>query len=208
MEKNTALTPTESLQIISSMINTVQKRFSENGFLYLLWGWLVFFCGIAQFILLHFFKYPYHSAVWSLTWVALIFQIIYLKKKKASSAVKTYTDSIIGYIWISFLILMAVILSQFMHVEWNVMLSLVIPILLALYGLPVFLCGALLRFRPLIIGAICCWILSVFAGFISYEYQILLIPAAMVVAWIIPGYILRKKFSEQEKDQPALQQTA
>ena len=204
MEKNPALTPTESLQIISNMINTVQKRFSENGFLYLLWGWLVFFCGIAQFILLHFFNYPYHSAVWSLTWLALIFQIIYLKKKKATSTVRTYADSIIGYIWLSFIILMAVIFSQLFHVEWKTMASLVIPILLALYGLPVFLSGILLRFRPLIIGAICCWILSITAGFISYEYQILLIPAAMVVAWIIPGYILRKKFSEQEKVQPIL----
>ena len=205
MEKNPELTPSESLQIISGMINTVQKRYSENGFLYLFWGWLVFFCGITQFILLHFFAYPYHYMIWMVTWLGLIFQIFYLRKKRTETRVRTYADTIIGYVWMSFLILMIVIFFQLSHLSIEMKELLIMPVLLALYGLPVFLSGIILRFRPLIAGGICCWILSITASVISYEYQLLLIPVAMIVAWILPGYILRKKFSEESNSREAVQ---
>lgn len=202
MENKPEFTPTESLQLISDMINSVQKRYSDNGFLYLFWGWLVFFCGVTQFILFHFFEYPYHYMVWMLTWAGLIFQIFYLRKKKSSERVKTYADRIIGYVWLSFAILMFSIFYQLSHMDTKLMILHIMPVMLALYGLPVFLSGIILKFRPLIIGGICCWLLSFIASFVSYEYQLLFIPAAMVVAWIIPGYILRKKFSDQLKDAP------
>lgn len=35
--------PKDSLQLIDQMINQAKNRFSENGFLYLLWGWLILF---------------------------------------------------------------------------------------------------------------------------------------------------------------------
>ena len=44
----------ESLAIIESMINKAKNQFSENGHLYLLWGWAVFVCSIAQFILMNY----------------------------------------------------------------------------------------------------------------------------------------------------------
>ncbi len=205
MENKPELTPSESLQLISGMINSVQKKYSDNGFLYLFWGWLVFFCGITQFILLHFFDYPYHYMVWMLTWAGLIFQIFYLRKKRAVSRVRTYADTIIGYVWLTFVILMFVIFYQLSHLDPKIMELLVMPVMLVLYGLPVFLCGIILRFRPLIVGGISCWILSVIASFVPYEYQLLLIPAAMVVAWILPGYILRKKFSDQMRNTHSFQ---
>ena len=74
--------PEQSLTIIQSMIETAKNEFSENGHLYLLWGWVVFICSIAEFILLAIFKYEHHYIVWMLTWVAFIYQIIYLVKEK------------------------------------------------------------------------------------------------------------------------------
>lgn len=205
MEKKPGLTPSESLQIISGMINTVQKRYCDNGFLYLFWGWLAFFCGITEFILLHFFNYPQHYLVWSLTWAGLIFQVFYLRKKIKAARVRTYADTIIGYVWLSFVILMFVMFYQVSHLDPKLMSMLVMPVMLALYGLPVFLSGIILRFRPLVVGGICCWILSITASVISYEYQLLLIPVAMIVAWILPGFILRKKFSEEVNSREAIQ---
>jgi hypothetical protein len=70
--------------------------------------------------------------------------------------------------------------------------------LLAVYGMPVFLTGVIVRFKPLIIGGIACWILCIASTFITiYDYQFLLIPVAMLVAWIIPGYLLRAKYKQQ-----------
>jgi hypothetical protein len=69
--------PQQSLAVIQSMIETAKNQFSENGHLYLLWGWLVFFCSIAQFFLLTVFHSQYHYMVWMLTWLAVIYQTIY-----------------------------------------------------------------------------------------------------------------------------------
>ncbi len=197
MEDNPHLSPSESLQLISEMIHSVKKRYSENGFLYLLWGWVVFFCALAQFTLLHFFHSPYHSLVWLATWLVLIFQVFYLRKKIANSKVRVYSDAIIGYVWISFVVLMCLFTFQLSNLPEASRHVMFIPVLLALYGLPVFLCGVILRFRPLIFGGIACWLLSVLAVLIPYDYQILLIALSMLLAWIGPGYILKEKFEEE-----------
>lgn len=197
MGDNPNISPSESLQIISKMIHSVKKRYSENGFLYLLWGWAVFFCSLAQFILLHFFQSPYHGLVWMLTWVVLIYQVIYLRKKNAVSNVRVYTDAIIGYVWISFVVMLCIFSFQISCLSADGRQVMLIPGILALYGLPVFLCGIILRFKPLIIGGICCWVLSVLAVFVPYEYQVLLISLSMLVAWIWPGYSLRQNYKEE-----------
>jgi hypothetical protein len=70
--------------------------------------------------------------------------------------------------------------------------------LLAVYGVPVFLTGIIVRFRPLVIGGIACWVLCIASTFIkNYDYQFLMIPTAMLAAWIIPGYRLRAKYESQ-----------
>ena len=64
------------------MINTAKGRFSENGHLYLLWGWTIFVCSIAQFILINYVKFEQHYLVWLSTWLVFIYQAIYLSRQK------------------------------------------------------------------------------------------------------------------------------
>jgi hypothetical protein len=64
--------------------------------------------------------------------------------------------------------------------------------------MPTLLSGIILRFRPLITGAIGCWLLSIGSLFAPYDYQLLFLSAAMVIAWIIPGYILRSNYQKQK----------
>jgi len=47
----------ESLALIESMIKKAKNQFSENGDTYLLWGWVVFVCSIAQFVLMNIFHF-------------------------------------------------------------------------------------------------------------------------------------------------------
>jgi hypothetical protein len=130
----------------------------------------------------------------------LTYQVYYLRKKRSGQRVRTYTDEIIGYIWLSFFILMCLFGFLYARTFDAAEQSLFIyPAFLVLYGMPTFLSGIILKFRPLIIGGIFCWILSVGACFISSEYHLLTLPAAMLVAWIIPGYLLRKKFKQSEE---------
>jgi hypothetical protein len=72
--------------------------------------------------------------------------------------------------------------------------KLVYPLFLVLYGMPTFLSGVILRFKLLMMGGVGCWILSVLCTIIPVEFQLLLVSVAMIIAWIIPGYLLRVKF--------------
>jgi len=183
----------ESLALIESMIKKAKNQFSENGDSYLLWGWLVFFCSLAQFVLLNIVHYEKYYLVWMLTWVAAIYQIFDQRKKKNRAKVKTYTDEIIGYVWIAFAISFVLIgfnLSSHKLMDSSIWYA----VILTLYGMPTFLSGIILRFPPLVAGGICCWVLAIVAVFVPYQYQSFLLSAAMIVAWIIPGYKLRARF--------------
>jgi hypothetical protein len=195
MEEN--FSPQESLQAIHAMIEKAKNHFSENGHLYLVWGWVVFICSVSQFILmqLHYVNAP---AVWMLTWAAVIYQFIYLFRQKKTQKVRTYAGSMIGFVWLSFLIMMALMVFLVSQKSESARYELLYPMFLALYGMPTFLCGILLKFKPLVIGGIGCWLLSILSVFASFEYQLLLIGSAMIIAWIIPGYMLRDKYKKQQ----------
>lgn len=186
------MTQAESVALIASMINKAKNRFSENGVLYLWWGWIVFACSAIQFIAIYFFN---ENAwyVWLSTWIMAIFQIFIIKKKRKTQEVRTYTEELDGFVWMVFFICM--MLSLFI-VNYSGHHILTYPILLVLYGMPIFLSGVILKFKPLIFGSICCWILSVIALFTLPVFQLLLIASAIVLGWIIPGYLLKKKFKD------------
>jgi hypothetical protein len=198
MESNEEFSPQKSLQLIESMINKARNRFSEDGSMYLLWGWFVFFCSLSQFILLHIYNYPKHYMVWMASWLLLAFQFIYMRRKKRKEKVRTYTDYIITYVWITFVVtifLIGFFIGRLTQGDYYTHIN---HLILAVYGMPIFLSGIILRFRPLVLGGIGCWVLSIASTFITeYDYQLLMIPAAMLIAWIIPGYLLRAKYKSQ-----------
>ena len=190
--------PQQSLALIESMINRAKDKFAEDGSMYLFWGWLVFTCSLFQFILLHILEYPKHYLVWLATLPAFVYQFFYIRKKRKQQTVTTYADYIIGYIWLTFCVVMLLIGFLIGFLTGGDYYYHIIPLLLAVYGVPVFLTGIIVRFRPLVTGGIACWVLCIASTFIkNYDYQFLMLPAAMLAAWIIPGYRLRAKYESQ-----------
>ncbi len=187
--------PKESLQLIESMINKAQNRFYENGHLYLLWGWVITVCSIASFVSIYFFENQKNlTYIWMLTLPTVAYQMIYLARVKKNKTVKTYADDINGYVWLVFVImgfLEGVIIGRSGHVE------LFNPLILMLYGMPTFLSGVIMKFKPLRIGAVCCWVLAVISVFVPIEFSYLLLTMAVISAWLIPGYLLRIRFKNQ-----------
>lgn len=196
MEKETGFTHIEGLEIIQSMINRAKDKFSENGHLYLLWGWVVFICSVTQFILLNYTRFEYHYMIWMVCWLVVIYQTFYLARRKKREQVRTYTDDIVGYVWLAFVVAMLLMGFLFGRVLGDQYYKMVSPGFLVLYGIPTFLSGIILRFRPLVIGGVACWILSVICVFIQPQYQLLFLSAAMLIAWIVPGYLLRSKYKK------------
>ena len=84
--------PKDSLLLIDSMINQAKNRFTDNGFLYLLWGWVIFACAIFHFVAIKYNLFKHPEFVWMVTWAVVIVQVIYLVKAKKKEKVKTYTS--------------------------------------------------------------------------------------------------------------------
>ena len=192
MEEKT-ITERESLELITSMINKAKSQVSENGFLYIIWGWVIFICCMVQLVSDHFLHYQNSSYIWLSTYLVLIFQIIYLVRKKKSDRTKTYTEELNGFVWISFAI--GAVLMVFICTRLEAP-QLLLPLLLIFYGFPTFLSGAVLKFKPLMIGGICCWILAFISTFVRIEFQMALVAVAVIAAWLIPGYLLQAKFKK------------
>lgn len=195
MERNeVGMTETESLQLITSMINKARNRFNETGTMYLLFGWVILICCLAQFVALYFFKNHNAYYIWYLTWAAVIYQVVYLRKKRATDKTRTYTGEIIGFVWLVFIICISLLIFLQIYLKSPVTIN---PSILIMYGMPTFLSGVILKSDALKIGGIFCWLLAVVSMFISYEFQLLLIALAVVVAWIVPGYLLKQKFKKE-----------
>lgn len=185
------LKPQESLILIQNMINKAQSKVAENGFLYLLWGFTVLFCAIFQFCSYRFNLVEKPEMVWAITWIVVFYQIYYISKKDKKSTVKSYSDELIGYVWMVFGITMFIVgFVVARQQQWSILYALII----GLYGMPTFLSGAIMKFTPLKIGAIFCWVLACAASFAPLIYSLVFLAIAVIVAWIIPGYLLNKKY--------------
>ena len=192
------LSGNQSLELIQSMINRARNQFSENGHLYLVWGWVVLVCSVAEFVLIRFYDYQHHYLVWMLTWLAVIYQFFYLYKNRKKKKVKTYTGEIVSYVWIVFVVLM--LLTIFIHSSQpGNKAGMINPFILALYGMPTFLSGKILQFPPLEMGGIGCWILAIISLYMPYEFQILFFGLSVIIAWIIPGYLLRNRYKTENQ---------
>lgn len=183
-----------SLALIQSMINKAKNNFSESGTLYLVWGIVVFICSIIQFVGVNILQNDKFYMVWFMTWAVVIYQLFFLKRKRKTETVKTYTNDILKYVWICFVIAMFLIIFI---LQVNKAYNSINPAILVLYGIPTFLSGMILKFRLLSIGGICCWLLACAVMFVNFQYQVLFIAAAVLVAWIVPGIYLRKKYLQE-----------
>ena len=186
--------PVHSLMLIESMIRTAKNRFSDNGHLYLLWGWVVLICSVGHFAAIQWNLFGHPEWIWGLTWVALLYQTVYLIRLKKKIRVSTYTDDILKAIWLVFVgcgLLLAVVVGRLG--DWNTMY----PLILMLYGIPTILSGTVLRFKPLVWGGIICWMLCMVSVFLPLRYNLLMVSLAVIAAWIIPGYMMKQKFAKE-----------
>ncbi len=180
------LSPQQSIQLIQSMIEKTKADISENRFYFLLWGWVIFIAVICQFLLKTVFDYQHHYIVWLSVIPAAIVTVIKSIKKERSTY-RTYISDSMGFLWmglgISFFILSIIISTSIGWMKaW--------PFFILFYGLGTFISGKLLEFKPLVIGGIINWILAIIAVFVTYDYQLLLGAGAILISYIIPGYLI------------------
>ena len=194
MEQEKELTGQESLALITKMISKARKDYLDSGLSALLWGSVITFCSLVSFAN-YYVKWPAFDYVWFLTILAIIPQIVIAIREAKDRKHRAYDDDIMGGIWISFgiaIFLLSYIVNVYQVNEQG-------SLFLILYGIPTFATGYARRFKPMLYGGLYCWVLAVICHFIPVPYQILCITAAALVAWFIPGLIIRKCYLQAKK---------
>jgi len=185
MEEEKQLTQEESLRIIHEMITAAKSDVKADAFIFLLWGYLVFVASISQFILA-IMNVEHNDIVWLLMPIGVVITIIYSFRKKRNEKTKTHVSEFLKYIWIAFGSAMGVIMC--FH-SWGQ--GQILPLIMTLYGVGLFISGGALKFTPLIIGGIFCWLCAIVGFRVEVLYQLLVIAAAVLGGYIIPGHLLK-----------------
>lgn len=179
----------ESLKVIDKMIAQAKYRsHPAEGFVTLFWGFLTMSAALLHWYLSVVKGLPYAPAAWMLMIVGAIVTTIANRKVKREKPVKTYIDVLIGQIWLAFMASFTVLFFALAPAH-----SLFLPTVILLYGSVQWVHGWLLKFTPYKVGAVTFWLASSMAFHLPQEQQLLILAAAVVVGFMVPGYLLHKK---------------
>jgi cation transport ATPase len=180
----------ESLRVISEMINKTRVSITQSSFHLLFWGWLIFACSLSEFLLWKLTDWTNVWYVWLIVIPGVFVSMIYGFVRGKREKVFTYGTAIYVWTWMAFLVS-----SVIFFIIFPVETDSVGRYMLLLAAMPLFISGVVLRFRPLMWGAGAFWVLALVAHFGGATVSGLAMPGAMVVGYLIPGYLLRKRGS-------------
>lgn len=183
------LTPSESLKLIETMIAQAKQSFHRNSFYFMLWGVLLI-SAMAVNYLMAANGDPRGNYAWAVVGIiggiaSWAYGAREAKRKQASS----FMDRVMLCLWMGFLATLLITMFGSAGSGHGMLVGAII----VLTGLPTFVTGQLLRFRPLIFGGILFWVLGAVSFFTDMKATALLYIAAMVFGYLIPGYLLKRQ---------------
>jgi hypothetical protein len=187
--------PQESLQLIQSMIEKTQHSISDKSHYFLLWGWAVFTGCVLQYWLKVVMDYPKHYYAWLVTPLALAVNFYFVIQDNKKFRVKTYISDSFKYLWTAIGLAFLVLMFLFSNIGWQYCY----PFYVLFYAIGTYVSGSLIQFKPLKIGGMVCFPLAIITAKFSYDNQILLLALAIMISYIIPGYLLKLQFKRQHQ---------
>ena len=189
----TKMTEQESLKIITEMIESSRSKIRDNGFYYLLWGWLMLSASVLNFVLVT-AGYDKPWLPWPVLMAAgMVVSVIAGYRQGREARVMTWFDKTMIYLWWAFFMVLVIVL--FMAgtgvIPWRAADGLII----ALYGLATFVSGGLLRFRPLLVGGLSAWVFAIVILYVPGVYSLLVVAVSLMTAYLIPGYLLKNRYN-------------
>jgi MFS family permease len=193
MEKT--LTPEESLQIIQKSISNSRRNLREGSFYYLLWGWALILASLANYFLIRRLisleRYSDIMLLSLLAWgvfilAAMVIQFIYKARANKHERVVTHLDRYIMIVWIAAGVLMG--LMVFLSLKLDAYPT---PFILGVTAMAAAVSGLMVRYRPLVVGAFIFLSAAVVASYLRGTDQLLVFAVAMVLGYLVPGYIIR-----------------
>jgi hypothetical protein len=193
--ENINLTPEESFSIINKAIANFKLNYRETAKVFLLWGWVLAFASFSNFIAL---KIVYSREAFELmgllslcNWAVFLligFIIMFFMERKLNKDKKvfSYLESYFKNLWT--VTAASFVIATFLCIKLEINPP---PIMLLIAGIATTTSGLLIKYRPVIIGGIAFFIFSLAATFVSNEYISLIVFAAIICGYLIPGYSLK-----------------
>ncbi len=184
------LTHEQSLSLITEMISQAKRNVAKGGSTQILmWGVVIAFANFAHYTLANIgYSAPY--IVWLVTIPTAIASAI-LGYRMGKSGATGHLDSIYGQTWIAIGVGIAGSLAMMSRINYfhNVFI-------LLLAGIGMYITGRLLRFRPIVFGSFVLWIAAIVCFNLPMNDQYLVAGIAILLGYIVPGYLLKRAESE------------
>lgn len=217
-EKN--LSPQESLSIIQTMLQKAHREsYNESGNSAILWGAIVTFCGLFNAAEMYWNFYVGFD-VWLLTLIAIIPQIFISISDNKNKKVKTYIEEFIDSVWIVYAVSIFA-LSAYNNIipytsekimtannqqlfvkdlitgstsSWHPFVPSIGSLYLIIFGVPTLITGLVVKFKPMIYGAVLNYIFFIISLYTPTIVDILLMGVSAIFCWLIPGIIRRREY--------------
>jgi hypothetical protein len=189
-----ALSEKESLELIARMINKAKFEYKDTGISALMWGSVIALCGVVSFVGYE-VNIPWLEYIWFLAIPTVVVQIIVSVRGHRKKKYTSYSEDAMGGIWISY----GVSIFLFSYYANTFQAPHAYTIFLIAYGVPTFATGFTRGFKPMIFGSIACWVLAIASIYTPFPYNVLYNTPAALLAWFIPGLILRRRYMKAKK---------
>ena len=193
MEQEKPLTEKESLRLINEMIGKAKQSYVTKGIASIVWGILIIICSLLTWIRVK-YRFTLGFDEWLLVFIAIIPQLYFSIKEKKQKHFTGHDEITMRYLWSTFGICIFILTFYNYHYGGDEAISLY----MMLYGIPTFITGGIFKFKPMIIGGLICWILSVASVFTSFSTGMLCMAGCGLFAWLLPGIILWNKYKKQQ----------
>lgn len=182
------ITPEQSLRLIDDTIREAKRSFHKVHFYFLLWGILFALAGVVSHLLMRNGS-PLHWIIWPAMGITGgVVASIYGARQGRKQGATTTMDRVHMWLWtantITLILLLVGLVARGMDPN---------PYILVLVGMPTFISGALMRFRPLMLGGMLFWAIGLASFFVWQEYSSLVFSGAIVLGYIIPGLLLKNE---------------
>ncbi len=188
------LSEMDSLRLINEMISKAKSSYVTTGAASMVWGALIVFCSLSTWFQIHFNNF-FVVDIWSLTLVAVVFQVYFSVKERKQRKFVSHDETITTYVWSAFGI--CIFLLSFYNSKFGNSGQSVSSLFMLLYGIPTFITGGVYRYKPMIVGGIICWGLCIISMFTDSATDMLLMAASGLFAWLIPGIILWRRYQKK-----------
>lgn len=193
-QEDTSFDHQAALSVIDETIRSVRQKVSDNGFVFLLWGWLV----LLGNVLSYYWMVVKNGPAIGFTWMVIgvgggIVSGVYYSRKEKKKSFRTQLDRHFGYLW-GGIGMGAIILYAYFIISGK--FELITPFVLVMCGMATYISGRMLKVTALTVGGFCFWASAIGCLFLDAQWHFLVGGLTFIPGYLVPGYVLRGMYKK------------